>query len=244
MYSWWVCGGEKSSVSSSSSTLLEKPFTVFFVSMISREEPVRATGRDLSAASMLRTGASERVHAQECVRGYQLLLPRSEAGSSPSWHHSLQVCLPSSGKGSLYPVESRAGAKRWSWHPVRAGCARGGPGNHEGPRQFSACGLPAVRRSKQACVRAIEEQCRFLTALPYVRPLVSSWLRGIVSPGLGPRAGWPPMWLKTLASQGRSLSPWYPLLFCVPFCGFRCRPFPFLLFLSEFLWVFFVSSAA
>lgn len=56
----------------------------------------------------------------------------------------------------------------------RLGAPRGGPGNHEGPRQFSACGLPAVSRSKQACVCAIEEQSRFLTALPYVRPLVSS----------------------------------------------------------------------
>lgn len=70
------------------------------------------------------------------------------------------------------------------------GAPRGGPGNHEGPRQFSACGLPAVRRSKQACVRAIEEQCRFLTALPYVRPLTGFKLaEGNCLSGVGPQ-GW------------------------------------------------------
>ncbi|CAI9155562.1 unnamed protein product [Rangifer tarandus platyrhynchus] len=111
-----------SSGSSSSFTLLEKPLTVVFVPMISRGEPVRAPAS--SAACTLRPGASGRVHAQGCVRGSGLPLPPSEgrvqAGPIPS------TCAPPPlAKGSLYLAESRAGAKRWSWHPVRAGVRPG-----------------------------------------------------------------------------------------------------------------------
>lgn len=158
--------------------------------MISRGEPVRATGEIYLWPPRCGHWSSERVHTQGCVRagngGSYMVRGR---GRVQARAHSLWICLPSSGKGSLYPVESRAGTKGWSWHPCGLECLRVGETTGAGRQIFHLwppCCILEV--SRHVYVLWLTESSVF-HGLPYDQQRFQSWLGELslwcCAPGLG-----------------------------------------------------------